>query len=112
MKRTPPRDPFAALRSAGAKLPACPASTDPSTSAAIRSFEMEFGAGMPAELAMRLIRDSEMPASLLGALLERKDYVSREAAQRGAERFMALWNHTPRAELGDRTPDQVASRRG
>ena len=104
-------DPFAPLREAAEQLPPCPVSADLGTPAAVRAFEAEFGAALPAKLVMRLIRASEMPAPLLAELLQPRAFASRKAAQRAADRFMALWNHTPRAEHNDATPQEVATGR-
>lgn len=55
-----------------------------------------------------MIQKASHPAQVLAHLMRHKEFKSQAEAEDFANEILSLWNRTPRAELGGRTPAQAA----
>ena len=83
------------------------ASSDPGTQPAMAGFERVYQGGIPTERVMRLMGIAAMPSPLLSLLLHTAELANLASAREFMQGAMDLWNHSPRPDLGGRTPAQA-----
>ena len=83
------------------------ASSDPGTQPAMAGFERVYQGGIPTERVMRSMGIAAMPSPLVSLLLHTAALANLASAREFMQGAMDLWNHTPRPDLGGRTPAQA-----
>ena len=98
-----------ALREAADPLPDVGLPPDSEARAAVARYDELCRDVLPAELMARLIDRAPGPGPLLGLLFRARRAPTMQAVQEVSNAVMNLWNHTPRRELGGRTPMRTRS---